>query len=269
MHRNWRAPLLLSAFFLLTGMAGMGGGQTSGAQLKPEIRLKIYNEAIRHYEMAQSLYAEGRKEEALHELRHATKIVRAFPEVYELSQKIYLELGKVREADEQAGFFEFYGGKQGASLLRLRNDLIRLVKRRIKLAPPPDIQRKPALQLSGVLAAILFLGMFYDVYRKKRSEKARRQSQILLGSFAGDDEDEVRLSWLFKLCALFFPAPLIVFLLLFLGVRYYSDFFPVFLFAWVIIDLAVFLIFFADFSDFGSGGGGGGFRGPRGMGLFL
>ena len=112
--------------------------------------------------------------------------------------------------------------------------------------------------------------MSYDIYRKRRSITERRESQILLDSFPGDaEEDEVRLSWLFKLCALLFPAPLILFLLLSMGIRYYSDFIPVFLFAWIIVDLAIYLIFFADFSDFGGGGGGGGFRGPRGLGSFL
>ena len=266
MRRNWKFLLLLSAFLLLTGMGG--GGQVPGAQLKPEIRLKIYNESIRHYETAKALYEEGRKEDALQELRQATKIVRSFPEAYELSRKIYLELGRQREANEQEGFFEFYGGKQGASLLRLRSEMARVVKRRIKLAPPPDIQAKSAFQLSGVLAAVLILGMSYDVYRKNLSVKEKRESRILLDSFPSDEEeDEVRLSWLFKLCVLLFPAPLIFFLLLSLGVRYYSEFFPVFLFAWIIVDLAIYLIFFADFSDFG--GGGGGFRGPRGLGSFL
>ena len=143
MSRRPRILLLFFALLFLTGMAG-AGGQAPGAQLKPEIRLRIYDEAIRHYEKAKAFYEEGRKEEALHELRQATKVVRAFPEAYELSRKIYLELGKQREVDEQEGFFEFYGGKQGASLLRLRSEMVRLVKRRIKLAPPPDIEAKTA-----------------------------------------------------------------------------------------------------------------------------
>ena len=101
--------LLLAAFFLLAGMGG-GGAQAPGAQLKPEIRLKIYNDAIRHYEKAQALYGEGKKEEALHELRKATNTVRAFPEAYQFARKICLELGKSKEADEQEGYFDFFGG---------------------------------------------------------------------------------------------------------------------------------------------------------------
>ncbi len=264
--------LLPAAFFLLTGMGG-GGAQAPGAQLKPEIRLKIYNDAIRHYEKAQALYGEGKKEEALRELRKATNTVRAFPEAYALTAKIYLELGKQKEAEEQEGYFDFFGGNKGASLFKVRDETSRVVKRRIKIARAPDVQKKPAFKILGILTAILFLGMAYDIYRKNLFHKERR-AKILLESFPGDEEEEeeIKLTWLFKLCLLLIPAPLILFLLLSLGLRYYSDLVPVLLFGWIIIDLAIYLIFFADFSDFGGSGGGrggGGFRGPGGLGSFL
>lgn len=239
-------------------MAGGGGGQI-GAQLKPELRLKIYNQAIGHYETAKALHEEGRKEEALEELQKAVKTIRAFPEAYELAHTIYVEMGDEKRAQEQEKLFEFYGGRKGASLYRLREEVSRLAKRRIKLAPPPDVDKKSAFRVLGVFMGILFLGMFYDLYRMWLGAKDRK-TKILLGNFPGDEFHEDRVSWIFKLCALLMPAPVILLLLLSLGVKYYSDILPIFTFSWLVADIAVYLIFFADFSDFGSGGGGG-FRG--------
>ncbi len=243
-------------------MAGGGGGQM-GAQLKPELRLKIYNQAIGHYETAKALYEEGRKEEALRELQKAVKVIRAFPEAYELSRNIYLEMGNEKEAREQESLFEFYGGKKGASLYRLRQEVSRLAKRRIKLASPPDVDKKSATRVLGVFLGLLFLGMFYDVYRM-RLEAKEQKSQVILDSFPGDEYHEERVSWIFKLCALLLPAPVVLLLLLSLGVRYYSELLPIFVFSWLVADIAIYLIFFADFSDFGSGGRGSGPRGPGG-----
>ena len=58
-------------------------------------------------------------------------------------------------------------------------------------------------------------------------------------------------SWLFVLCALLLPAPLIFSLLLLIGVRHSSDLIPVFFFGWIPVDLALYFIFFADLSDLG------------------
>ena len=130
-----------------------GGGQTSGAQLKPELRLKIYNEAIRHFEKAKTLRAQGRTKDALHELHKATKVVRAFPEVYDLARQIYLEMENEEEADKQAELFKNYGGNEGVSLYRLREDVARVVRARKKMARPPDFStewmlRNPSMSSS-------------------------------------------------------------------------------------------------------------------------
>ena len=248
--RSPRALFLFTAFFLLTGMAG--AGRMSNAQLKPEIRLKIYNEAIHHYEKAKALYREARAQEALGELQKAIHVIRAFPEAYDLARKIYLDLGNEREAEHQSALFKTYEGGKGASLFRLRDEVARVVRLRIKSAPPPDFEVKPAFFHSGLLAGILFLGMTYDWYRMKRKMKRSGDApSLILGSFPGDEEKEARISWFFKLCLLLLPAPSIFSLLLFVGVRYYSDLVPVFLFYWVLADLAIYLIFFADFSGLG------------------
>ena len=252
MNRSFQVPLLLFSFLLFTGMAG--GGQTSGAQLKPELRLKIYNEAIRHFEKAKTLRAQGRMKDALHELHKATKVVRAFPEVYDLARQIYLEMENEEEAGKQAELFKNYGGNEGVSLYRLREDVARVVRARKKMARPPDFRDGPSHLFSGTLVGVLLMGMFYDFHRRNEIMKGRSEGRsILLGSFPSDDEEAIPPSWLFKLCTFLLPAPLIFSLLLVFGVRYYSDLIPVLLFAWIVVDAALYFIFFADLSDLGGG----------------
>lgn len=254
------AGLLLTGFLILfTGMIGGGGGR---GELRPEIRLKLYNEAIRHYEKAEALHVEGRREDALREIRKATKVVRAFPEAYDLAAKIYGELGNEKEARANEDLFKLYEGDKGASLYRLRDRVIEEIAFRKKAAPPPDIQVLPAFLLSALLIGIALFGMIYEVRRLTgQSRKPSEEKRLFVESFPDEEEREAAPSLFFKGCVLFLPAPFLFLLLVLVGLRHYSDLLPVFLFSFLIVDLAIYLIFFADLSGLG------GFRSGRpGMG---
>ena len=240
-----------SLLVLLTGMAGRGA--LGRGELRPEIRLKIYNEAIRYFEKAKALRAEGRFEEALREIRKATKVVSAFPEAYDLAQRIHLELGDEKKAQEEEGLFKFYGGDKGASLYRLRDRIMEEIAFRKKTAPPPDIHIIPTFLVSGLLMGISIFGMIYE-YRRltRRPRETPEVERLFLESFPSEEGREVTPSLFFKGCVLFLPAPFIFSLLAGLGLRNYSDLLPVFLFSFLIVDLAIYLIFFADLSDLGS-----------------
>ena len=258
MNRRLLKFLVLGALPLLTGMIGLGGG--GQGELAPEIRLKLYDEAIRHYEKAKALHVEGRREEALHQIRKATKVVRAFPEAYDLAGRIYWELGNEKEARANENLFRLYEGDKGASLYRLRNRVIQEIAFRKKAAPPPDIQVIPAFLLSALLIGISIFGMTYE-YRRLTQQPRKRpeEKQLFLESFPNEEEEEIVPSLFFKGCVLFLPAPSLFLLLVLLGFRNYSDLLPVFLFGFLIVDLAIYLIFFADLSDLG------GLRRPRGV----
>jgi len=243
---------VLGSLSLFLGMAGQGGGGFGGAELKPEIRLKLYNEAIEHYEKAAAFHAEGRLKEALSEIRKATKTVSAFPEAYDLARRIYLELGDQVQATEQEEFFQRYAGHQGASLYRLRDKLVEEIRFREKFSKPPDVPVVPSLLLSGSLAGVLVLGMFYDYWRvMKGSKNEVEKNSIILEKFSGDEEYSEGPTWLFKLCVLILPVPILFALLILFGVRHSSDLVPVLLFGWAVLDLVIYTIFFADFSDAG------------------
>ena len=230
----------------------MGRGAMGRGELRPEIRLKLYNEAIRHYELAKALHAEGRIPEAFREIRKATKVVNAFPEAYDLARKIHLELGNEKEAGEEEALFRLYEGDKGASLYRLRDRVAQEIAYRKKLAPPPDIPLIPALALSGLLAGISVFGIVYEYRRFLGKPKGPSEvGRLFLEHFPDEEEKEMVPSFFFKGCALFLPAPFIFSLLVLLGLRNYSDLLPVFLFSFLIVDLAIYFIFFADLSDLG------------------
>ena len=249
---------VLMSFGLLMGMAGRGC--FGGVELKPEIRIKLYNEAIAHYEKAKALYAAGERKKALSELHKAVKTVAAFPEAHDLARQIHLELGNQKEAAIDENFFRQYGGDRGASLYRLRDKVAEEIQFRAKFTAPPDVPFGPSLLLSGSLAVVLFLGMSYDSSRFKRDPKRRDgERRIFIEEFPDEEEEESGATWLFKLCVLLLPVPFLFALLILLGVRHSSDLIPVFLFGWAVSDLLIYTIFFADFSD-----AGGGFRRPPG-----
>ena len=236
-------------------MAGRGG--FGRGELKPEIRLKLYNKAIRHFEKAKEFYETGQREAALREIAKATQVVRAFPEAYDLARKIHLELAHPKEASREEVLFQNYEGPKGASLYRLRDRLAQELELQKKFAPPPDVPFVPSLLVCGSLAAFLMGGMISEYRRLSQRPENRSGSRLLfLESFPDEEEAEVSAGWFFKLCALLLPGPSLFALLVLLGFRYYSDLFPVFLFSWVIVDGAVYFIFFADLSDLG------GFRRP-------
>lgn len=240
-------------------MGGRGANLGRG-ELKPEIRLKIYNEAIQHYERAKTYEAAGESEKALQEVRKAVGTVKAFPEAYQLAQTIYLKLGKAREAQEQENLFRQHGGDRGASLYRLRDRIaqeIAVIKRN---APPPDFKPLSVYLASVVSTGVLLFGIFFE-YRRFSRQTDREQlstSALMVERFPGDEPFELSPSWLFKLLSLLLPLPLIFSILVYFGARYYSEAIGPFVFCWVIVDIAIYLIFFADFSDFG------GFRRPGG-----
>jgi hypothetical protein len=247
---------LLVLLFALTGMIGRGGVRRG--ELRPEIRLKIYNEAIGHYEKARALYETGQEEAALAEIRKATRAYSRFPEAYQLAQAIYLKQGKAKEAQEQAVLFRYTGGAQGETLYAVREETIREIELRKASARPPDIEPARAFLLSGGVSALLLLGMILEYWRLTRpTEESKKTESIFLGKFPSDEEKEAAPSWLFKLLALLFPAPFLFLLLVLLGFRYYSDLWPLFAFSWTVTALAVYLIFFADLQDLG------GLRKPR------
>ncbi len=248
MNRKFLNLFLVSTLLLLTGMMGRAGQ----GELKPEIRLKLYNEAIRHYEKAKSFHAQGRPEEALREIRKATKVVGRFPEAYGLARTIHLELGNAREAKANEDLFELYEGDKGASLYRLRDRMIQEIAFREKVAPPPDLQVIPTLALSALLIGISIFGMAYE-YRRLTSgpEERSEVDRLFLAPFPSEEGKEVRPSLVFRGCVLFLPGPFLFSLLVLLGFRNYSDLLPAFLFSFLIMDLAIYLIFFADLSDLG------------------
>jgi tetratricopeptide (TPR) repeat protein len=258
MSRKFQVPFLLIGLLLLVGMGGRGrmGGV---AELKPEIRLKLYNEAIEHYEKAKAFYEAGDPKRSLGELEKATRVVRAFPEAYDLGRKIYQELGRPEKAAREEEFFRQYEGDKGASLVRLREAVHRELEQRQRSAPPPDIPFLPALLVSGFLAGIFLFGMAFEYRRLTQSSGGKGASKsIYLEAFPEEGEEEMVASGFFKLCVLLLPAPLLFLLLLLLGFRHASELFPIFLFSWLVVDAAVYLIFFADLSDLG------GFRRPGG-----
>ncbi len=248
---------LLGASLLLSGMAGRG--TLRRGELRPEIRVKIYSKAIDHYEKAKSLHEAGYEEEALRELRKATKVYSRFPEAYQLAREIYLKLGKPKEAQEQEVLLRYAGGAGGASPYELRQRAYREIEVRKANAPPPDIEPAGAFLLSGASVALLLLGMIFEYWRLNRSAEERgKAAPIFLERFPSDQEGEVTTSSLFKLYVLLLPAPVIFSLLVLFGFRYYTDLWPLFCFSWAIVDVTIYLIFFADLRDLG------GFRRPRG-----
>ena len=229
-----------------------GGNFIKGrGELKPEIRLRLYNEAIAHFESARAHFTAGRTEEALKEIRKATGVVRAFPEAYALAQAVYLQNHQPEKAREQDGFFRHYGGNEGVSLYRLRNRVAKEVALGQKFAPPPDFQVGTALGLSGVGAGVLVLGMLLErVLKGGKFQRKGPGRSLFLEPFPDEEEGEP-VSWFFKLCILLLPAPLIFTLLVSWGLRNYSEIVPILLFAWILTDLGLYLIFFADLSSLG------------------
>ena len=265
MNRNWRRRLLnffLALFLLSLSLAGMGmagrGGLGKG-ELRAEIRLKLYDEAIRHYEKAQALHQSGHADEALREIRKAKKVVNAFPEACDLARRIYLERGQSKEALEEERLWRFFGGDRGSSLYRLRDKVIQEIEFQKKSQPPPDFQARPALLLSGCVAGILIFGMVYEYWRFTRRAEERPQTRSIFLERFPDEEREMKPSWLFKLCVLLLPAPFFFSLLVLLGLCRYSDLLPLFLLAWVVADVFLYLIYLADLSGLGD------FRRPGGM----
>lgn len=258
MNPKVRIFLLLPLSILFLGMAGRG--MVEKGELKPELRLKLYNEAIRHYEKAEALYQSGQSKEALRELAKATKVVNAFPEAHDLAQKIYREQGKLKEAEEEEDLFRNFKGPEGASLYKLRDKLTEEIELRKASAPPPDIQLVPALLLSAFLATVLIFGMVFEHRRLTGGSPSSQvvKNPILLESFPSEEEAEVTPSWLFKLFTLLLPAPFLFLLIVLLGLRNLSEVLPVLLFCWGAVDAVVYLIFFADLSDLQ------GFRRPGG-----
>ena len=235
MTRKFLALWVAGTLLLLTGMIGRGGG--GQGELKPEIRLKLYDEAIRHYEKAKSLHAEGQTEEALREIRKATKVVARFPEAYELARTISLERGDEKEAKANEDLFQLYEGDKGASLYRLRDQVIQEIAFRKKVAPPPDLHPIPALLLAAFLIGISIFGMTYEYRRLTREPKEPTEAdRLLLEPFPSEEEREIAPSLFFKGCILFLPGPFLFSLLVLLGFRNYSDLLPVFLFSFLIVD---------------------------------
>ena len=235
--------------------AGMtGSGQFRKAQLKAEIRLKFYNDAIAHYEKAKALFEQGDPRGALQELHKALRVISDFPEAYDLRRRIYLALGDSAKAREEEGLFRHYGGDKGASLYALREKVIQEIAEKKKHEPPPDLKPLPSYVLSGLVALACILGMIYEYRRLVSPSKDDRSVQkVFLEKFASDEENEVNASWFFKLCVLLLPGPFFFSLLVFLGLRHYSNLLPLFFFSWVVADVALYLIFFADLRNLGDG----------------
>lgn len=233
-----------------------GRGSLGKGELKPELRLKLYNEAIGHFEKAKALLEAGRTEDALGEIQKATRVVNAFPEAYALAQFIYSETQRPEKASEQATLFRQHGG-DGASLYQLRNQAAREVEARSRFAPPPDFKGGPAFLFSGFISAILIAGLFLErIWMERKLRGPDRGRSIILEPFKEEEEAEP-VSWRFKTLILLLPAPLVFALLVTLGLRHYSDIVPILLFGWILIDLGIYLIFLADLSGLG------GFRSQR------
>lgn len=238
---------ILSAAFLLSGFGRPGFG--SSGELRADLRLKIYNEAIAHYEKAKSLDGAGKTKEAIAEIGKATKVFRNFPEAYELARMLYLKRGLLEKAREQESLFLYYGGNKGASLYELRDKLAREWVLQEASLPPPDLELFPSFFFSGLVAILLILGLFLEYRRFTFETGEAQQASIFLESFPNDEEREAVSSWLFKLGVLCLPAPFLFSFLVFLGVRRFADLIPLFLFSWVIVAVGIYLIFFADLSD--------------------
>ncbi len=246
---------------LFLGMAGRGN--LSQGELKPELRLKLYQEAIGHYEKAKALLEEGRTEDALHEIQKATRVVSAFPEAYALAQLVYSQTERPEKASEQLALFRQYGG-EAASLYRLRDQMTKEVEVRRQFAPPPDFKGFPALLFCGVISGLLVAGLFWERGWADRKSKGPAENHSLILEPFHEDEESEPVSWRFKALVLLLPAPLILALLVGLGLRRYSDLIPILLFGWILIDLGIYLIFLADLSGLGGSrsqrpGGPGGF----------
>ncbi len=241
--------LLFFLSILFLGMAGRGA--TGRGELKPELRLKLYNQAIAHYEKAKSLYRSGRSEEALRELGRATKVLNNFPEAHEFAQRIYLEQGNLQKAQKEEELFNLFRGPEGASLLKLREKAIEEIELERKLAPPPDLQPIPTFIFSAVFTALLLWGMVFEYRRLTgRSEKGQTKNPILLESFPDEEVGEISPSWFLKLLGMLLPAPFLFSLIVLLGLQNFSEVLPLFLFSWGVVDAVVYLIFFADLSNF-------------------
>lgn len=251
-----RKLLFLSLLFTYGLLLGMAGPRSRG-ELRPELRLKIYNEAVRYYEKAEALHRAGEREKALAQLRKGTRVVAAFPEAYALAERIYSELGDRVKAREQEGLYARYNGRKGSSLYELRDAVAREVRRREQALGPPDFRPRDLFVVSAAAAAILIFGMIFEYRRLLRPpEDEGRKIGIILEKFPGEEEPELTPSWLFKLCVLFLPAPFIASLLAGMGLRYWSDFGGPFLLSWVVVAGVVYTVFFADLSGFS------GFRRP-------
>ena len=250
--------LILGLTFLCLGMAGRTSGFSGKGELKAEIRLKIYNQAIGHFEEAQEFYRSGDSNQALHEIHKAVKTFKAFPEAYQLASIIYESEGRHREAHEQ----QMLAQQSGISLYALRDRVTEEMKVRQKFSPPPDFKPFPAFLFSLTLGVVLLLGMVYEHFRL-RSKSADRPSSLILEPFP-DEEEEIEVSALFKTCALLLPAPFIFAFLIILGLRQYNDVIPILIFSWIMVDFGIYLIFFADLSGLGGFRPGG--RGPGGVG---
>lgn len=227
---------------------GLAGGK---AELKPEIRFKIYNEAIGHYEKGKVLYQAGEKEKALKELHKAVHVFSDFPEAYALIRKICLDLGDEKQAGETEKLFRRYRGSEGASLYRLRDEIKEQIENQKALRPPPDIPFVPSLLLSFFVATISIFGMYYEYRLKtKMSGGGTGFGGIVLEPFPSESESsEFEPSLFFKLLALFLPGVFFFILLLLFGLRHRAELGPILMPCWVAVDLLVYLVFFADFSD--------------------
>lgn len=248
---------LVGISFLFLGMAGGRGSLGRGA-LRAEIRLKLSEEAISHYERAEALDKEGRLDEALREIRKAVKVINDFPEAHQLAKQIYFQIGKEKEAKEEEKLWLRFQGDKGASLYQVREKLIQEIEFRKKNAPPPDLKLLPSLTLCGGGIAILILGLVYEYRRMtRRAGDETEHFGIFLGKFPGEEKEEFHPSGFFKLCVLLLPAPFLFALLVLLGFRYYSDLLPVFFLTFAVAEGVVYFLYMADLRDLG------GFRGGR------
>ena len=240
--------------FLSLGMAGSRGWMSKG-ELKAEIRLKLYHEAIDHLEKAKTLHVQGEPQKALEEIHRATKVVSAFPDAYDLARKIYLEWGKVKEARDQEMLFQNYGGANGVSLYRLRDQLIEDIRVREEFAAPPDFRTFPAFLVSAVSIGFLVLVMVFEHARftgKLGRGTNVSTSSLILEPFPDEEEPDLSYSWVFKTCLFLLPGPILFALLVLGGLRHYSDVIPILLFGWIPLVLGIYLIFFADLSGLSS-----------------
>ncbi len=121
-----------------------------------------------------------------------------------------------------------------------------------------NLEPVPSLIYSALFAGLTILAMIGEYWRITGGPEAKalHRSSLILEKFPEEEPEEVTPSFLFKFLVLILPAPLIFAFLVAIGFRSLKELLPIFLFAWAIMDLAVYLIFFADLSDLG------GFRRP-------